>query len=176
MLCERCGKKEASVHLTRIVNNKKEEIHLCEDCARKSRKINIDKKNMTFQSLLSGILNYNLSNQKPSIFDNDFDYLVCKNCGLSYQEFTQKGFFGCAKCFDNFQDELDSLFKRIHGNNRHTGKIPLSLQEKFETELEIDELKKEMQNAVQKENFERAAKIRDEINVIKKDIREDNDE
>lgn len=176
MLCERCGKEEASVHLTRIINGKKEEIHLCEECAKKSSQLNTDENNLTFQSLLSGILNHNLSNQESSMFNNNYDNLTCDNCGMTYQEFTQHGLFGCEKCFDAFDEKLDGLFKRIHGNLRHTGKRPVSFQQKLETESEINELKAEMQTAVEKENFEKAAEIRDKIHAIKENMEEDSND
>ena len=177
MLCEKCGKNEASVHLTRIINGKKEEIHLCEKCARESSHFNLDDNNLSFQSLLSGILNHNFSDNESSIFDkNNSDNSICQNCGLSYQEFAQSGLFGCEECFNYFDEKLDILFKRIHGNIRHTGKRPASFLEKMEVESEISELKKEMQAAVEAENFERAAEIRDKIHAIEENMEEDNNE
>lgn len=177
MLCERCGKNEASVHLTRIINGKKEEMHLCEKCAGESSQFNIDDNNLGFQSLLSGILNHNFSNNESSIYaESSSDDFICQNCGLSYQEFTQKGLFGCEECFNDFDEKLDSLFKRIHGNIRHTGKRPVSFREKMEAESEISELNKKMQTAVKEENFEMAAEIRDKIHAIKENMEADKDE
>ncbi|MFW5686686.1 MAG: UvrB/UvrC motif-containing protein [Halanaerobium sp.] len=177
MLCDNCGEKDASVHLTRIINGQKQEIHLCEDCARKSSKLNADDNNLSFQSLLSGILNHNFSEQESSVFSSsDSEKLVCPNCGLTYQEFTQSGLFGCEQCFEVFERKLDSLFKRIHGNIRHNGKYPLSFKQKIEAESEIRELKQAMQTAVEKEDFEKAAEIRDKIHAIKDDMEEDKNE
>jgi protein arginine kinase activator len=175
MFCERCGEKEASVHLTTIINNKKEEIHLCEECASKRSKLNSDD-NLSFQSLLSGILNQNFINQNPSILSDDLSQnLVCNNCGMSYQEFIQEGFFGCEDCYEVFKDKLDPLFKRIHGNIQHTGKHPLSFRHTLEIESEINKLKKKMKIAVDKEHFEKAAAIRDEIHAIKENMEADSD-
>lgn len=174
MLCERCGEIEATVHLTRIINGRKEEVHLCEECARESSKLNIDDNNLSFQSLLSGILNHNFSTEDSSIYENNnSEELVCQNCGMSYQEFTKRGLFGCAECFNVFENKLDDLFKRIHGNARHKGKFPLSYKQKLEAKSEINDLKKEMQSAVDEENFEKAADIRDQIHAIKIDMEED---
>lgn len=176
MICERCGKKEASVHLTRIINGEKEEIHLCEECARKSSKFNPDD-NLSFQSLLSGILNQNFSDKNsPTLNNSQSKTLVCKNCGLSYREFTEKGFFGCQKCYQTFADKLSPLLKRIHGNIQHTGKQPEAFLQKSEIESEITKLKEEMQKAVEQENFEHAAEIRDKIHAVKEDMEADNDE
>lgn len=176
MICDRCGEREASVHLTRIINGKKIEINLCEECAKTGSKLNKDD-NLSFQSLLSGILNQNLANSKSPIFkDQSSQNLVCKNCGMSYQEFTHKGFFGCEKCYDSFQGKLDQLFKRIHGNIQHSGKYPLSFREKLEIESEINKLKKKMEVAVDRENFEKAAVIRDKIHAIKENMEDQNAE
>ncbi|MGM0500491.1 MAG: UvrB/UvrC motif-containing protein [Bacillota bacterium] len=172
MICEGCGEREASVHLTRIINGEKTEMHLCEKCAQKSSKLNNDN-NLSFQSLLSGILNQNLINQNSPVFnDNQSQNLVCNNCGMSYQEFIQRGFFGCEDCYEAFKGELDQLFKRIHGNPQHTGKYPLSFRKKIKIESEINKLKEEMKLAVDKENFEKAAEIRDEIHAIEENMEE----
>ena len=177
MLCERCGNHEASVHLTRIINGEKEEMHLCEECARKSSQMNSDDNNLSFQSLLSGILNHDFSNDESSDFKNNkSNKLICPNCGMSYQEFTKKGVFGCEECYNVFEDKLDELFKRIHGNIRHKGKYPLSFKQKIKAKTEIADLKKEMQFAVEKEDFEKAAEIRDKIHAIKEDMEEDKDD
>lgn len=177
MLCERCQNNEASVHLSRIINGKKEEIHLCEKCARESSTLNSDQNNLSFQSLLSGILNNNFSANNSSISEkNRSSELKCSNCGLNYKEFTQKGLFGCALCFESFDEKLDDLFKRIHGATRHTGKKPLSFAEKMDFKTEIRQLKSEMKTAVEKENFEKAAELRDEIHAIKQNMEEDENE
>ncbi|MFN2340911.1 MAG: UvrB/UvrC motif-containing protein [Halanaerobium sp.] len=177
MLCERCGDNEASVHLTRIINGRKEEIHLCENCARNNNELNIDDNNLSFQSLLSGILNHDFSNEESSVYgDNDSQQLVCSNCGMSYKEFTEKGFFGCEHCFSVFEDRLDALFKKIHGNIRHNGKSSFSFQQELEVKSEINDLKKEMRSAVEKENFEKAAEIRDKIHAITENMEEKKDE
>lgn len=176
MICEVCGEKEASVHLTSIINGKKTEMHMCEDCAKKRNKANIDD-NLGFQSLLSGILNQNLTDYNSQIFKEEKSQeLVCKTCGMTYQEFTQKGFFGCEDCYILFNEKLDKLFKKIHGNIQHTGKYPLSFRTKIKIESEINKLENQMKIAVSKENFEKAAQIRDEIHAIKENMEDNNAE
>lgn len=176
MLCERCSVNKATVHLTRIINGKKEEFHMCEECARKSSQIYNEDKNLSFQSLLSGILNNNFSNQEQSFFQQEnSEKLICNNCGMSYDEFTEKGLFGCGECFNAFEEKLDHLFKRIHGNNRHHGKKTHLFEEKLEIKSEINILKEKMQKAVNEEEFEQAAEIRDQIHAISKNMEEDTD-
>ena len=175
MICERCQENEASVHLTRIINGKKEEIHLCEQCARESSSFNSNDSNLSFQSLLSGILNNSFSSENDSSLfnENKNNQIVCSNCNLSYHEFTQTGLFGCAECFNEFNNNLDNLFKRIHGSLRHKGKRPASYKRKMNAKTEIKELKSKMQEAVEKENFERAAELRDKIHAVKENMEED---
>lgn len=179
MLCERCGKREAAVHFTKIINGKKEEIHLCEQCAKKTEKLNLSDNTLDFQSLLSGILNTNFGSEEASILNgtnNQSGHKNCPNCGLSYKEFIDRGYFGCSECFKTFEDDLDPLFKRIHGNLRHTGKRPALFEEKIKAENKIDKLKEKMQSAVEKENFEKAAELRDEIHAIKQNMEENKNE
>lgn len=174
MLCQKCNKKEASVHLKRIVNGKKEELHLCKECAVEKGQFDFNDNNLSFQTLLSGILNNKFNSNNNSLFKKlKSPTLSCKNCGKSYEEFTKSGLFGCAECYQVFQDELEPLFKRIHGSLRHMGKRPALIKEKIEAETEIDSLKNQMQKAVAKENFEKAAELRDRIHAIEKDMEAD---
>jgi len=177
MLCQKCGKNEATVHLTRIINGKKEELHLCESCASKSDNFSFNQySSFTFQSLLSGVLNSGFSSKDKSLLKNSKNEKnICNNCGLSYTEFSKSGLFGCADCYDQFEEKLDSLFKRIHGSSRHTGKRPNRLSIKKENESEIYRLKEEMEKAVEEERFEEAAELRDKIHDIKIGMEEDKD-
>jgi protein arginine kinase activator len=101
---------------------------------------------------------------------------ICENCRLSYIDFSKNGLFGCSDCYEKFEDKLDPLFKRIHGSIRHTGKKPSRYNIKKDNEKEIYILKEQMENAVEEENFEKAAEIRDRIHEIKKSMEEDIDE
>jgi len=171
MLCQRCGEKEATVHLTKIINGEKTEVYLCEDCAKETGHLDFSNNPFSIQNLLADILNPNLdsipSNQKE---------VKCDNCGMSYKEFTEKGLFGCSECYDQFSDKIDRLAKRIHGSDKHIGKVPKRRGGKLRTEKKIENLREEMQKAVDKENFEKAAKLRDEIHDLEDDLRGDQDE
>ncbi|ADQ15369.1 UvrB/UvrC motif-containing protein [Halanaerobium hydrogeniformans] len=177
MLCDNCQETDAVVHLTRIINGEKEEIHLCEDCAKKSNKFNLDSfDNISFQSMLSAVLNDNKSSDNSFMHNKLNNNKKCNSCALNYHEFTKSGEFGCADCYLEFEDDLETLFKRIHGNKRHTGKRPANIEEKKEYQEEINRLKAEMESAVEEERFEDAAEIRDKIHEIKKSMKEDIDE
>lgn len=162
MLCQRCGKKEATVHLTKIVNGEKTELFICEDCAKETGQIPFNGNDpFSFQNLLAGILNPELNS-----FSGIESELRCNRCGMSYKEFTQQGLFGCAYCYDTFDNKLDPLLKRIHGSTRHNGKVPKRRGGTLRVKREIEELRQELQREVERENFERAAELRDKIHDL----------
>lgn len=176
MLCDRCKKNEAVVHLTKIVNGQKQELHLCEKCAEETGHINFaPDNNLSFQKFLSGVLNSNLfENEKKIKNDNkNISREICSRCGSGFEEFSQKGLFGCAECYNAFSDRLEPLMKRIHGSTYHSGKIPKRIGDKIKYKRDINKLKKSMDKAVAEENFEKAAEIRDKIHVIKNSMEED---
>ena len=166
MLCQRCGEKEAAIHLTKIINDEKTEIYLCEECAKETGHLDLSNNPFSIQNLLSDILKPNIDtttlNQKE---------LKCDNCGMNYQEFTEKGLFGCSECYDQFSEKIDKLAKRIHGSDKHRGKIPERQGGKLRTEKKIDDLKAKMQKAVDRENFEKAAELRDKIHELEDELR-----
>lgn len=167
MLCQRCKEKEATVHLTKIINGEKNEVYLCEECAKETGKIPFTANNpFAFQNLLKGILN----NTGVGSYEQVKEGKRCDKCGISYKDFTGNGLFGCAECYQTFADRLNPILKRIHGSTRHNGKVPRRKGGDLKLKREIRELKQEMQEAVEEENFEKAAEIRDTINEIEEKI------
>ncbi len=167
MLCQRCGEKEATVHLTKIVNGEKAELFLCEDCAEETGQLSFKTSEpFSFQDLLAGILNPELG----SSFTKTKEELKCNNCGMSYKKFSQRGLFGCSKCYETFGNRLHPLVKRIHSSNEHHGKVPKRRGGDLRIQKEIEQLKREMQQAAKKENFEKAAELRDKIGELEEKL------
>ncbi|MEJ6949615.1 UvrB/UvrC motif-containing protein [Natronospora cellulosivora (SeqCode)] len=166
MKCQRCNEKDASIHLTKIINGKKNEVYLCEKCAKETGQLNFANNNpFTFQNLLKGILNPQMESYEQHKEDQN-----CDNCGLTYKDFSKNGFLGCASCYNSFYEKLDPLLKRIHGSNRHNGKVPKRRGGDLKIKKEIQVMREKMSEAVKKENFERAAEIRDKIKILKNKI------
>lgn len=173
MLCDICKKKQATVHITEIINNKMTELHLCEDCA-KEKSFQMEQ-HFGLADLLAG-----LSDIEVSLKEDQQSVLKCSNCGLSYEDFRKIGRLGCSQCYDAFKENLEPLLKRIHRATKHFGSAPLKRKPKKTTpdgkesksnipkESKIEILKQQMAEAVEKEAFEEAAKLRDMINNIKK--------
>lgn len=160
MTCDFCGKRKATVHLTEIINNKVTEVHLCDVCAKK--KTDEFQKQFSMADLLSGLSEVDLSDKQS------MPKLKCSNCGLTYHEFQKQGKLGCASCYENFKNQLQPLLKKIHGVTQHKGKFPAIIEkEKMSSFEKIKRLKNELEKAVQKEEYEEAARIRDKIKELR---------
>ncbi|SHH44407.1 UvrB/UvrC motif-containing protein [Tepidibacter thalassicus] len=168
MICEKCNKREATIHLTEIINGKKRELHLCEECANKEKSINF---NMDFdmpfsmKDILSSIIDMGISNDFYKV-----EEFVCSECKESYTRFKEIGRLGCYKCYDAFKEQLIPVIKRIQGSTEHIGKVPKKIGGSLRIKNEIKRLKNELNKAVEREEFEKAAQIRDKIRELEKQI------
>ena len=161
MLCEECGKREVSFHYTEIVNGVTTELHLCEECAKK-RGFTLPS-TFSLADLLGGLLE---PERLPSI-ETD---LRCKNCGFTYSNFKETGFLGCSQCYSFFHKMLEPLLKKIHGSSKHIGKFPKKKRaEKKGKVSDIQLLREKLKEAVAKEEFEEAARLRDKIKETEKE-------
>jgi len=164
MLCQICKKKEASITFTKIVGGQKTEIHLCKDCASTfSDKFSIfPLPQFDINDLLAGLLNaIDLYHKEEGAIPGKG--VECSNCHLTYDEFKQSGKLGCSVCYHDFREQLIPLLRRLHGNSEHVGKIPRQSKGKLNKIRKIKQLRKELQELVLKEEYENAAKTRDEI-------------
>ncbi|MFU0826366.1 MAG: DNA methylase [Lachnoclostridium sp.] len=176
MLCSKCKKNEAKIYYTEIINGQKTEQHLCEECAAEYTSFPMGTafmdQELTLGSLLSSILG-NYYNNNPHGTGQTEKEISCDGCGMTYSEFMKEGRFGCAKCYDSFQKILERSIKNIQGSDTHTGKKPKGFEtktQKLVKELsEIDKLTIKLQDAIEKEEFEEAAKLRDRIRELKKE-------
>ena len=168
MNCESCGKIEATVHITRIVNGKTQKIHLCARCAAAGWHLNWSTP-MDFPvgSLLGGLVEggSQLGPEKKIRTASDSR---CSGCGRTYQDFAESGFFGCAECYEVFSDVLKPLVRRIQGDTVHRGKRPKESAGRNERVLR-KQLQEELDHAVAAEEYERAAEIRDELKRLKEE-------
>ncbi|SKA01335.1 UvrB/UvrC motif-containing protein [Selenihalanaerobacter shriftii] len=173
MVCQECQENKATVHVTKIVNGKKKEFYLCEECAQEKGEIAFGNESFSFNNLLAGLLNNDFgSSSNKSNFNLDYKSEDrCESCGLSYNEFSRAGKLGCNECYTEFEGRADKLLKRIHGSKKHTGKVPQRAGGVIRTKKEIKKLRQKMQDAVQKENFEEAAELRDKIKELETEIK-----
>ena len=161
MLCDVCGKNQATVHLTEIIDDQMAELHLCEDCARQ-KSLQMEQQ-FGLADLLAGLADFGEKVDKV-----DEIKCKCSNCGLAYEGFRKSGRLGCSGCYNSFRQHLASLLKKIHGSNQHFGKAPVRLSQTTKKKSDLQELKNKLQRAIQLEEFEEAAKLRDKIKELEK--------
>ncbi|PIQ88581.1 MAG: hypothetical protein COV72_07540 [Candidatus Omnitrophica bacterium CG11_big_fil_rev_8_21_14_0_20_42_13] len=169
MLCDICNKNVATVHLTEIIDDQMAELHLCENCARqKSMEM---EQQFGLADLLAGLSNFG-EQVEPQVTMKQ----KCNLCGMTYENFKKIGRLGCSECYKSFESYLKPLVKKIHGSIQHIGKAPgkrkplaaVKTPKQKEKVVSLEELKKQLQSAVQNEEFEEAAKIRDKIRELEK--------
>lgn len=170
MLCQECGNKHATLHFTKIVNGEKTEFHICETCAREKGELIPGTSNgFSIHNLLSGLLDFDPSG-KSAFGGSKPQPVRCEECGLTYTQFSKIGRFGCSSCYRYFSERLDPLLKRVHGNVVHVGKVPVRSGGKIKQQREIERLKRELQLKIEREEFEAAAKLRDQIRELERQI------
>jgi len=154
MLCQKCNEKQAIVHFMQVINGAKMEWWLCENCAGDVDMPKIKNFDINMSDFLGSYLGGSTA-RIPTI--------MCKGCGMTYEKFSEQGKLGCCECYETFKKQLELPLKRIHGATTHIGKIP----NRFGTEdAKVAMLKKDLVDAIAREDFENAARLRDEIRAI----------
>lgn len=178
MLCSKCHKREAKVYYTEISNGEKKEQFLCEECAAEYTSFPNQSKSgeMTIGGLLSSIIS-NYYKGGLTKLDEEQLKLQCPTCHMTYEQLMREGKFGCADCYEIFKDVMDKGIRQIQGAEKHTGKCPAEYKKKEVTEelklTQIDKLSIELQAAIQREEYEEAARLRDEIKALREQEKEE---
>ncbi len=160
MLCCICKEKEAKVHLTQIVHDKMQKVDLCEQCA-KEKGVN-DPAGFSLADLLLGLGASQEMEQVPGGAD-----LKCPHCGFTQADFKKAGRLGCSDCYTTFAEGLEGLLKSMHKGIKHMGKVPQHLQQSRDLTDKLKSLQKKLDKAVEEEDFEQAAVVRDEIKTTR---------
>lgn len=159
MLCCVCKEKTATVHLTQITGDKMQKVDLCEECA-KSKGVN-DQTGFSLADLLLGLGASQELEQAAGGSD-----AKCPQCGFTHADFKKTGRLGCAECYQTFSEGLEGLLKSMHKGTRHVGKVPEKLRTKRDIAEQLNALQKKLAKAIETENFEQAAQVRDEIKAL----------
>lgn len=161
MLCDICKKNEAVVHYAEVINGEIKKINICEECAKK-KGFGVEV-SFSMGDILGGMLT-DSSHELEKIASS---LEQCDKCGLTYDEFRKYGRLGCDNCYKVFEKKLVSIVDTIHKNTRHRGKVPKAYRDKFYKVEKIRELNKQLKEAVENEEYEKAAMLRDQIRDIK---------
>jgi protein arginine kinase activator len=161
-VCDVCGESPAVMHLTQVVDNQTTTSHLCERCAvEKGLNTPSPPSNLPLADFLA-----KLGGDDPEEGDPESD-LACPFCGLAASDFKEVGRLGCPQCYSTFEPSLRGLLRRIHGGTQHVGKVYLPPDPAAtEVEKRLNGLRRKLQRAIDAENFERAAELRDRIRAL----------
>jgi protein arginine kinase activator len=158
MKCDLCN-RAATVHLTEIRSGRKIEKHLCEQCATKIENMPLKSHTPINQLLTNFVLAHSGAAEEA--------VASCEACGMTWAEFRQKGLLGCPRDYDTFERDLAPLIQRAHdGAARHVGKSPARVTDGMALqrhEAALARLRKDLTRAVEAEDYEKAAKLRDQI-------------
>lgn len=194
MLCSMCHKNEAVICYTEIINGVKKEQYLCPECAAKYTSFDSDTLGMAPGNLLASLLTSVLGQTGIAAEDDaKKTNLVCPKCGMTYNEFLKYSKFGCPECVHTFGFLLDDYFKKIQGSCEHCGKVYHGGETVFIPDItavagdgstsaapemapavrvndkdskEVASLKKKLDKAIRDEEYEEAARLRDEIRAL----------
>ncbi|UCG32942.1 MAG: UvrB/UvrC motif-containing protein [Phycisphaerales bacterium] len=157
MLCQRCKKSGATVHVTDLVGEPKE-LHLCEECAEEEG-IRV-KSSVPINTILEDFIKHQVASQEMSD-------LTCPECGTSFLTFRQQGVLGCPHDYEAFDKPLTSLIAQAHeGATRHVGKVPNKASSTQKKQHLVIKLRHQLQEAVEQEKYEEAAKLRDQLKEL----------
>jgi protein arginine kinase activator len=155
MLCSVCKEKTATVFLTDIKGDKMHKVDLCEECA-KNKGVN----DSTF-ALADMLLGLGASQEIEQASGGV--EIKCPQCGFTQADFKKSGRLGCAECYKTFAEGLEGLLKSMHKGTRHTGKVPEGMRQTRDLSDRLKALQQKLAKAIEEENFEQAAGLRDEI-------------
>ena len=182
MLCDNCGEREAQIHLTQIVDNTVTTMHLCEQCAAEK---GVETGASVAKFPLGDFL-ASLGKGSGAETTAAGGEVACPSCGGTLQDFRQTGRLGCAQCYTTFEPHLRDLLRRLHGSSQHAGEryaAPAATAAAGAgtgagadagpgrgvaagPAAEIGELRARLQRAIQAEDFELAAELRDRLKVL----------
>ena len=151
-LCDECGKNPATVRLYRSINGVSEEKHLCAECA---RSLHENPMELTINDLMASFFNQPMRVSPAK---------KCETCGMDAATFQRTGMLGCAACYDVFERELKGVLMRVQGQSEHTGRRPEGAPQSNRSKL--NKLREELKSCLDTEDYEQAARLRDEIYAL----------
>lgn len=176
MRCDFCNKNEADVQLIKVVDDRVESINICNECLENLEFLSDEDFMSDLARILSKIFEIDIKFKSKKSGKQVFENIKiskdkrCIHCNTNIDSIKRMGRVGCEKCYQEFRDELTPIIKAIHKSDDHTGQIPSNACDSIKIEGEIKHLKTRLDDEVLIENFEEAAKIRDNIKKLKKKL------
>jgi protein arginine kinase activator len=171
MKCHICGKNEASIHYLEIVDGHKSSQWICTECAEREGISPPTVEPLShggLEAFLGGMLS--TAAAEPRAREPQQEGPTCDVCGYPYSQFREKWLLGCPACYSAFRQELLPVLRRYHGDVRHVGKVPLSRGPQAALRREVARLKSLLQQAIDQESYEEAARLRDAIRDKEREV------
>jgi len=163
MLCEICKEQIATIHYTEVLpNSEPKKMALCEACA-KQKNLPVATQ-FSVADILKGLTQAVQAEEEGGT-------AKCPRCGLTFARFRKGGRLGCATCYDAFQPKILSILEEIHRGRQHVGKVPKRIAQQSGATAELAQLCQELKEVVDKEEFEKAATLRDRIQALKTEMK-----
>jgi protein arginine kinase activator len=154
MKCQLCQERDATVHVRQVEEGVEREVHVCAECAAQHGFEGLSPMDLT--DFLFGVGSQTTERRTPA------DDKRCAVCGLTGKDFKKLSRLGCASCHDSFADDLRELLSSMHVGDQHVGKVPAAERSRYE----IGRIRQEMAEAIQRQDFETAARCRDRLREI----------
>lgn len=159
MLCQYCGKRQATTHLKRVINGQTTEFHVCAQCAAQHGLDLFGGFGLNTGDLFGGLFSSPVSRELG-------ESVRCRTCGRSFREIAQSGQLGCPDCYLTFYDQLLPSIQRVHGKATHAGKVGSSGPDESKTERRLESLKSQLNKAIAAQEYEKCAELRDQIREL----------
>lgn len=175
MLCQKCKKNNATIHYRENINGKVTEYSLCADCAAELERDGVIKIENPFSNFMRDDI-FDFASVLPSFFTSlnhalgSGETKRCPVCGSTFSDIARTGHIGCPQCYETFADELAATVNQLHGTSKPQGRIPKRFGEKQNREAEINSLKEEQKKAIEAQEFEKAAELRDKIKALEAEV------
>ena len=165
MLCESCHQKEATVHLTQVVDGKAAKFHLCEECAAQ-KGIDVHADPMDLSGMMEKLKDQLAHLKEGAEEPRPPRTAACPACGMTRTEILKRGRLGCDRCYEVFAAEMLPVIVSLQHGDQHLGKVPRRASDRMRNSVELARLRRELDQAVAGEDYERAAKLRDQIKAL----------
>jgi protein arginine kinase activator len=165
-LCDICNKNRATIKMTQVDDGQVTELMICQSCNADHNPLHRrpEEAGEGVQSLFENLLSEKGMKEAGGKADQEIG--TCSACGLDFATYRKTFLLGCADCYTSFEAALLNDLRKIHGDTRHAGKVPSGLEERVEQETTAAELRRQLAQAVQSEDYERAVELRDQIRAL----------
>ena len=167
MKCQKCD-KQATYNIAILTGPEPKELHLCEEHAQEYLKQPAENVVASVASILAQGIAKKMSVSKAVAELQELDQQTCPICGISFHDIRHWGQLGCPHDYDFFDRQIDAFVLNLHGEHKHTGKVLMRLPVNTEERMLLIKFRRDLDDAVQYEDYERASKLRDKIKEIEK--------